>query len=304
MPHNLESLYIQLQTPKVRRDCLPNDSLPKSLSPIVLGDTDEIDILLHYPAYDVSFWLLKSAQGLHSFALSSRIVEEFNIDSDEPDDNHPPFDEKAELVRIMRSTLFMLPLSGKSFVHVQKTLREQWCYETPELAAHNLAILDLFIERINESTLALTAVDSDLLIDVFAYDSRYIDDQTIPRPVGDDDGRPRFVERAARGGFASIHRRAFGTLAIDDDKRAPALRNIDRVTLPETPGQWRTARVRVESNQQLAVVPLGTLVTETYEKTPKEPVVVDNTDAHEHELSQQNPDTKRRRTLTVGDAGL
>jgi hypothetical protein len=264
VPPHIADFFEQIKPHEARVDLLPSYCIPQHIGYMLTDVDEEARHLYGSQSYDVSLWLLRAAQKLGTFTLEPHLVDAFANTSNHADNFKPDYDSQALLVELMRCTLFQLPLAGKDFGLVRKELREQWCFETETLAEHNYACAAEFRRLVVENADVLHLSDSDALelIDIVAFDATYLFDRTRQRQASNDDSRPRCLERAAMGGFVQIHRTEFGALAFDDDKRPPALNNLDRVSMPDVPGDWRTAHVRLEKTARLAVVPISHLPTD------------------------------------------
>lgn len=243
---------------------LPCDSMPASIRAAHFGRPGGVAEMCLQVLYDGTIWLLQSVAHLRSFPLQPALLAALRGPDGAPlDDNRALTDRKFALVAALRSTLFALPLLGADSDVVAGALREQWCFESAELAHHNRDAIAAFTAeckriagRANGAAIAANAID------VLAFDSAYIADSSHELPSGEDEVRPRFLERAARAGFVHIHRCSFGRIDsyFDVRDRPPATQNPDRVELPESAGAWYSARVRSEA-PRLAVAPLWQLAS-------------------------------------------
>lgn len=243
---------------------LPCDSMPASIRAAHFGRPGGVAEMCAQVLYDGTIWLLQSVAHLRSFPLQPALLAALRGPDGAPlDDNRALTDRKFALVAALRSTLFALPLLGADSDVVAGALHEQWCFESAELAQHNRDAIAAFTAeckriagRANGAAVAANAID------VLAFDSTYITDTSRELPSGEDEVRPRFLERAARAGFVHMHRSSFGRIDSNFDvrERQPATQNPDRVELPDVAGSWYTARVR-STAPRLAVAPLSQLAS-------------------------------------------
>lgn len=246
------------------RASLPCDSMPKVIADAYMSRPTGLIELCQQVSYDASIWLLQSVASFSAFPLDADLFAALRAPTDTAsaaDDNRTGTDQRCALVAALRATLFQLPLLGSDSDVVGVALREQWCFETEELAQFNRALISAFVTRC-VAICGLTRLGTKIAasaIDVFAFDAAYIDDTTRERASHEDDIRPRYLERAARSGFAHIHRRSFGRVDshFDVRERAPVgVCNSARVEMPQAPGVWYSARVRDDAASRLAVAPL------------------------------------------------
>lgn len=267
VPAELAAIWSDQSSPEHWRDSLPCErAMPPAIRDAYFGRPGGLAEMCSFVSYDASLWLLRAAaNGLRGFAMSGALLAALHMPpGTAADTNRAQFDQQAALVGALRRTLFRLPLAGEESAHVAVTLREQWCFESAELARHNRAVANEFM---TECTRLLGADANEVArsaIDVLAFDTAYLGDDSGQRPaLQDAAGRPRFLELAAQSGFVHMHRRSFGRIDSNPGyDRQPALDNSERIDLPHTPGIWYTARVRSNA-QRLAVAPLSHLGLQT-----------------------------------------
>jgi len=260
-PHRIAVVYARIGKPEHYPGCLPCDYLTESLRDFLFTTPDALRVLSKTVSYDGTMWLLRAAQALRGFALPRSVIAALELPTLDLE-NRNDVDQRAALVSVLRSTIFRLPMAGAEFSEIDseaQPLREQSCFETPRLAAHNTESVQTFF---NQCTAHKFAIDHDDLvrtIDVLAFDRRYLTEPDSACAVGDDDNRPRLLERAARDGFVHIHRRTFGRIDRHHDARMPVRNNATRVSLPQTDNAWYTAQVYCEPRLQLAAGYFGLL---------------------------------------------
>lgn len=261
-PPALASVWAGISTPENWQASLPCDNgMPDAIRRTFFGRAGGLASMCSFVSYDATLWLLSSALGLRGFAINGALLDALRMpEGSGADDNRLQFDQKAAFVGALRSTLFRLPLAGVESERVAVTLREQWCFGTPELAQHNRTAANDFIAECDRlfdyEDWRSTATDA---IDVFAFHVEYLNNASHERLLltESDLGRPRFLARAAQSGFVYMHNRSFGridSVARAHDRR-PALNNAERIDEPQTADVWYTGRVR-DTAPRLAVAPL------------------------------------------------
>lgn len=240
----ISTLVSALGVPGALQTHLPWEHISPGLARQI--ETRGLRYVLSFQSYDASLWLLRALPGAAIFVNQERVLRALGDDPNRPiDTNHFSTDNNVKLLRIMRSTLFKLPYAGASSGDVARDMREQWAFETEALELHNAAAARRFVQLCGQFNVDLDVEVLNDIIDVLAFDRSYLDqvgDHT-ECAIGDDDARPRLLERAARAGFAHIHWRSFGRNDYGPDGRNPALRNPTRVSLPNEPDRWYTARI-------------------------------------------------------------
>lgn len=268
VPLELAAIWNEQSSPERWCASLPCDrAMPPTIRDAYFGQPDGLANMCSFVSYDASLWLLRSAAaGLSGFAMSGTLLAALHMPSGSTaDTNRLQFDEQAVMVAALRRTLFQLPLAGAESDRVALTLREQWCFESRELAEHNHAAANNFVAECHRLLGADNARQVALnAINVLAFDLVYLCDTTRQR-TSSDAGCPRFLELAAQSGFVHMHRRSFGRIESrpNASDRHPALDNSERIDLPHRSGVWFSARVR-DNAPRLAVAPLSHLGLQTH----------------------------------------
>lgn len=180
-------------------------------------------------------------------------------------------DDALELVRTMRSTLFLLPYAGQDFASVvrEPCTRGQRSLGSAKDGGFVCLLADLmrrFVRAV--ASYGLDEQQALVLCDVLACDRRIFErfDEFDELPAAEraaycayGDSKPRFVECARQANFAELHKQVHGAVALFPDRREPvgALGvRVPRLTGDET---WADVRPSAGREAQLNVQPLAML---------------------------------------------
>ena len=216
---------------------LPWHCVPAPLAAQI--ERDGLSFVRSFQSYHASLWLLRALPGPPLFNNQPAVLAAFELRGyADADRNLFESDRAALLVRILRTTLFRLPIEAP-----QDALGEQWAFESDVLASRNMTSARRFVTHCRQAEIALDVDELHDIIDVLAFDRHYLDANRERGELVATDAQPRILERAARDGFDRMYARSFGRYDTVRDARAPATLNSERISLPQVPDQWHTARI-------------------------------------------------------------
>lgn len=261
--------------------------------------------------YDKTFWLLEATAtvqlpeqpqlGLPAFPLPSiepfrltlqarrRVGEFYSMRSGEHedfdlerfygascDDLSFQYDDMAEFVLLLRTTLFRLPLAGQDFNAVGAVLASvEVTAPTPlVLAQHMHEVADEFIARattpVDSDTMPFADINSDEMarrwVDIVAFDRAYSSNNwrnaaQVTQFHATSLQKPRLFERVLQTGFDSIHRTVFGIQTLAPDTRRAIYTNQTRVPIVDSASRpvqrWDDVRPYTSQRAQLSMRPIG-----------------------------------------------
>lgn len=298
-----------------RDDLLPRMYIPGYIAEIVHGPSSDANHILFnkyfiFNRYEKTLWLLEFAAkirlpnreqtlGLPMFPLPSiepfrlkesskiRVAQErrgtTDFDPDEflatnYDNSSYQYDEAADFVFLLRSTLFRLPLADQDSVTFANILESVSFNQNTSLVLaehmHNVAedfvaLAVTAIDEENDSTPFQDINDTDdakRWIDIVAFDRMFAGSLWQQQATNRHThlvsvSKPRIFERTLQIGFNEIHRRVFGYRTSVVDDRPVITNNPTRIASTDAEGRpfqrWDDVRPLIGARQQLEIRRIG-----------------------------------------------
>ena len=264
-----------------RTEMLPVGSLPDMLEePVRRGSTDTgsplVKLMLN-GGYEWYLWLWQAAIDAGLPGLDQMQLEPFWTFGAYELDDRPPFDDNTAMydrmftfVRQLRTTLFRIPAADEDFRIIRDYFYEQDARQRTRvvIAEHFHVVATTFVTAAVSDRLLPDVQTAQSWVDFLAFDGRYgaLDDVGWRTAAGDvashlleNNLRPAFIERAAQSGFVIIRRDVFGPLQTVADTRTPITTNMERLPLPNQPGNWRSTRPVVDARVRLCTSVMSAL---------------------------------------------
>jgi len=257
-PRSLVALWVEQCEPTERRGhWLPLSCAPESVREALKTQSASRRMLADNSNSDRALWLLRAAlrARLPDFLLSAAQVEALAGKQS----------TEYGFVGALRRTLFALPCAGIDFERASRSALWRATPSSephaPETCQHMFDALRRF--RTAARAAGLSDDDGRAICNALAFDCDWADNECTPVVAlarRTSDARLRIVERAFTCGFASVHRGAFGVLAIEADRREPITALDTRVPRPATPGAtWRSVRPPTHERDYICGKRLGEL---------------------------------------------